>query len=381
MKNTKVIKLIILLCAAMTIVIIFSGIEQSEPVENLTIVVGSGYDIEKVTSDNVVYKVSRSTYVFENTSSVINRVLTGTSMSIGEARQDRQTKLDKLDILGLDKTFVISEETAYYGIKPIVDILYKNSMVSNNSNVSVCKGKAITLLKFKIPNYPSSSDYIDGLIRSAKDHNFFSREYTLSNLFVRAGAEGRNIVLPYIEIKKEEYPSNESTIEITGSALFKKYNMITKLNIDDTRIMNLLRENNVKGILKIQDSSKKFVEYYGKSKRKVKCSKEGDKYIFTINIDLTGDVITNQLLKDLNDDLNVKKELENNLAQVTEKQCYEFIDKMKNVYKIDCLELGRTAASKYGRRTGVDWNEIISKSDIKVDVKVHLDKQGRGHFM
>ncbi|MDP4179223.1 MAG: Ger(x)C family spore germination C-terminal domain-containing protein, partial [Bacillota bacterium] len=61
-------------------------------------------------------------------------------------------------------------------------------------------------------------------------------------------------------------------------------------------------------------------------------------------------------------------------------QCEEFINKMKTDYKVDCLELGRVAAAKYGRRTGTDWNKVVMDSDIKINVKVKLNKQGRGDY-
>ena len=53
---------------------------------------------------------------------------------------------------------------------------------------------------------------------------------------------------------------------------------------------------------------------------------------------------------------------------------------MKNEYKVDCLQLGWVAAAKYGRDTGVDWDEVVSNSDIKVNVKVNVDKVGRGQY-
>jgi hypothetical protein len=68
------------------------------------------------------------------------------------------------------------------------------------------------------------------------------------------------------------------------------------------------------------------------------------------------------------------------MEEKIEKMCYNFLEKMKKDYKVDCLELGRVAAATYGRNTGVDWNEIVSNSDIKVNVKVNIDRYGRGDF-
>ena len=60
--------------------------------------------------------------------------------------------------------------------------------------------------------------------------------------------------------------------------------------------------------------------------------------------------------------------------------CNDFLDNMKNVYKVDCLNLGMYAVAKYGREKGVDWNKEVSNADIKVSVKVKIDKIGIGQY-
>ena len=62
------------------------------------------------------------------------------------------------------------------------------------------------------------------------------------------------------------------------------------------------------------------------------------------------------------------------------KMCTEYINKAKNEYKTDILELGRVAAAKYGRQVGVDWSKVVSESNIEVDVKVTVKDEGRGAY-
>ena len=38
------------------------------------------------------------------------------------------------------------------------------------------------------------------------------------------------------------------------------------------------------------------------------------------------------------------------------------------------------AVAKYGRETGVDWDKEVSNADIKVSVKVKIDKMGIGQY-
>ena len=70
------------------------------------------------------------------------------------------------------------------------------------------------------------------------------------NAILSMDAEGKNIVSPYIEMM-------EDGIKITGMVVFKKDKLAAILDMKDTKIMNMLRENKVKGILTIQKDSEK----------------------------------------------------------------------------------------------------------------------------
>ncbi|WP_406541043.1 Ger(x)C family spore germination C-terminal domain-containing protein [Clostridium ljungdahlii] len=75
--------------------------------------------------------------------------------------------------------------------------------------------------------------------------------------------------------------------------------MIAKTNVKEAKIINLLKENNVKGILTLQQNSKKYIDFYATSRRKVKCYRENGNYKFIINLDLKGDIISNELYKNM----------------------------------------------------------------------------------
>jgi hypothetical protein len=184
-------------------------------------------------------------------------------------------------------------------------------------------------------------------------------------------SEGENLVLPYLEIK-------DKNITFAGMALFKGNKMVYVLPMEESKIMNMLREKKGKGILSLQEGPDKYINYDAIVKKKVKCNKREGKYEFSIELDFQGDIIGNTLYKDMKKEK--EKEFEYLMGKKIEKMCYDFLDKMKNVYKIDCLNIGMYAAAKYGRETGVDWNEEVSNSDIKVSVRVKIDKMGIGQY-
>lgn len=358
---------------------------QVSPMEEFNIPIAFGNDIEKDLKGNVQYNIPFSIYDFskKGKGSVIgitqkkeiieqeSSILKSKASSIGQAREERQLNSGKPSLIGIEKIVLISEESASYGIKNIINIFFANAKVNDRGIFAVCKGKADDILKFKVEGYPSSADYMEGMISRSTSYNFLSKKYTLLNVYGALESEGENLVLPYLEIK-------DGNIVFTGMALFKGDKLAYELPMEEGKIMNMLREKKRIGVLSLQEGPDKYINYYATVKKKVKCNKKEGKYEFSIELDFNGDIINNTLYK------NMKKENEKEFEKLMEKKiekiCYEFLEKMQNDYKIDCLNLGTYAAAKYGRETGVDWNEEVSKSDIKLKVNVKIDKMGKGQY-
>lgn len=385
MKNKK----IVIIFLAILIGAVYTGKLKVSPVEELNIVSAYGYDIIKELNGNVKYNIPFSIYGFKgsrvgNTGGRSGRgtrnievnsqgssIIQAKASSIGQIREDRQLNSSKPVIIGSEKINIISKEAAAYGILNLVNIVFANAKNNDRGIFSVCSGKAEDILAFKVEGYPSSADYIEGMIKNATNYNFLSSEYTLLNMYVALDSEGKNLVLPYLEIK-------ENTIKFTGMAIFKGDMMVYVLPMEESKIMNMLREKKVKGILSLQEGPDKYINYDAVVKRKVKCTKREGKYEFTIDLDFQGDIKENTLYMDIKKENEI--EFEKLMGVKIEKMCSDFLNKMKNEYKIDCLNLGMYAAAKYGRETGVDWNSEVCNADIKVNVKVKIDMLGRGQY-
>jgi Ger(x)C family germination protein len=346
---------------------------RGELTQNLSVPIGVGCDLENEENGNISYGIPISVYIFQSPGNLLSDVYIGKAKSIGETREDRQTKSNKRFLLGLERVFVISENYAQYGTKNLIDILVNNPEINDKAKMVVYKGKSEDILKHKVTGYVSSAEFIDGLINSAKQFNFFPPQYTFMDMIVRVDAEGRNLVLPYIELKQDD-------IVLTGLAIFKKDKMIAKASIPEAKIINILRENNVNGILTIQNSAKEYINYYAKSKRKVKCYKKDGKLTFTIDVNMDGAIVSNELYKDFYSDPKIVKEFIKSMEGNIKKMCEDFINKAKCSYNVDVLELGRVAAAKYGRMTGTDWNKEICNSNIEINVKVSINTEGRGEY-
>lgn len=346
----------------------------SVPAEKVSISSGISFDLKIDDKGDKHYEVASSFYTFNKKDQVNFLTVSGIGRNTPITRELRQTKINHKFLFGMEKVILYSEDTAKNGLEAPIDALFSNQYISDMGWMVICKGKAMDILKLKIGDFPTSSDFIQGMIETSKEGNFFSDNYKVIDTFVRVDAEGRTLVLPYIEYK-------DNVLQITGIALFKKDKMVTTLNLEETKIMNFLRENNVKGMLILQKGFNNLTVLNGIVKRKVLCKKINDnKYKFDINLEYTGDEINNTIYHNFLTDPKEVHKFEQLLAQNTEKDCYKFINKMQKEYKVDCLELGRVAAAKYGRGTGVSWDDIISNSEIKVNVKVKVESFGRGEY-
>lgn len=352
--------------------------EQGDLVENLQIPVGAGYDIQDYSS-YADYQISLliHSYGSENEDDggvkAMNRLIVSKGKNIPETREKRQLKSDKAPMIGLTKVQVLSESIARFGIRNIIDIWINNPQLNDRGICVVCKGKAEDIINYPVKGSLSSVEYIEGMVRNSKQFNFFPMQYSIMDIIVRVDAEGRTLLLPYIEATNEG-------LKISGLAIFKGDKLVAVSNIDEARIINILHEKSVKGTFTLQKDSKEYMNFFTASKRKVRCSKKDGKYSFVIDLDLKGQIISNELNENILNDTKELKKVEEAMKNEIQDKINKLIKRIKEEYKVDFLGLGKFAAAKYGRGTGVDWNEIISDSNIEINVKFSVDTEGRGSY-
>jgi Ger(x)C family germination protein len=346
--------------------------QPSIPIEGVDIAIGAGGDIIKK-NGKITFSLPVIFYEFSEKDKVSSMIHKNYARTLGETRQARQLRANKKFSIGNEKIHIWSEAFARYGLKNVIDVLFENPFVNNTAPIIICKGKSINILEKKVPAYPSSADYLLGVITNSTSQNFLSNEYSLINTFVRMDSEGKSIVLPYISITNNE-------LSFDGMALFNKDKMVAKINIGESRVMNMLREKNSSGLLTLYKSPRNYINFHSTVAKKVKCNKINGKFIFTISLDIKGVVIINERYKKLyNNPMEIKKftnDMSNHVKQIS----YSFLKKMQKKYKVDCLELGQFAIAKYGRHAGINWNKAVSNSKIIVKTNITIDRVTRGKY-
>lgn len=344
-----------------------------KPIEELDIASGAGIDVKNEGKSNETLQGFASIYVFPSEQSASNVVRIGEGPSIARIRADRQRKVDKKILFGVEKIYLIGERYALHGIENQIDISFTNATTNDVAAVAVIGGDVKTMMEYKIIGFPSSADFMANMLTNLKDYMFFSEDIELTDVYIMSESEGRNLVIPYVKLTEEG-------IEVAGSVIFRKFKMVQKLSIEETRQMNLMSNSNGKGVIDLKKGDNKYASINAKVKRKVECEKEDGNYKFVINITVAGDLIENNMYPGIASKKDILKEYEKDASLYLENECKKFIAKMQGEYKLDLLELGRIGASKYGRHTGVDWDEVVTNSSIEVNVKVKLAGLGRGDY-
>lgn len=345
---------------------------QFTPIENYNFMAGVGFDINtSLTTDK--YEVPVSVYEYNPDGSVSSFLLDAIGSSTVEARIDRQLHSGKSFCLGTEKTYVFSKEISYNGIAAALDGLLNNTQVPNRALFVTTSNSPKDILALNIPGYPSSPDYIDGLMSSLKVHTFYTGNSSLFDAYVNNRTEGKKFVAPNIDIINNK-------LYLTAFSIFNNGKMIASVPVSSMINFNLLRNNKCHGLLNYTENSKNFLTFTTSSKRKVVCKKKDNKFFFDIYIEASGKIVNNNYMNNLSISLDQKYALEKRIATHYETSLQSFVDNMKSYYKVDLLDLGFVAASKYGRNLISDWDETVTTSPIKVHFKFSIDEFGIGNM-
>lgn len=338
------------------------------PVENLNIIVGIGNDIDR--GGTYPYSATMETLVFKGDSQITSHTNTGTGFTLYTTQNNRQTQTNKEWLLAAEVVYLVSEDRARLGIKDLMDALIRDEKRNEKAYIAISKEPVNDLFSLKPKVSSSISEEIKGILEFSYGANFFHDSSDIINLLLMNNQQGRQIVLPYLEIKNDK-------IRVTGLALFKEEKMIKYVSLEEASLINLLRSDGESGYLSILSNNKEeYIDFTGRGTSKIKTSKEEEKLKYDIYITLRG-VLTVDSLIDQDKSLSDKNKIGQLFSEKLEKQLSAEISKMQKEYKTDWIDLGKYAVAKFGRESGYESDENFSKAKIDVHVDTKVLSTGR----
>lgn len=358
-----------------TLMFLVSGCWDSRDLENLAIPIVVGYDLifDKAAEDYKVNDKIAVTAVFPLFSPDIissATVPTNDAKTIGEARTKRAYKTPREVLYGMLQAVVYSEALAEEGLKNHFDIQIRNPQVKLNLLVAISEGSAEDLFNNKIIDYTNSGQYLIDLLHDS-NKDCFIPNVTLHRLVSDCHNWDSNPIVPLVK-------PTENSISLSGMGIFKSDKLIARIGVEEAMILSFLRGEKVQGYLPFlvedgDDEGSVFLKNY----RKIKVSRDGENFIFDIKIRLKGELIEHYNMGSLDNNSDLLKQIQYAVKEDIEKQCNDFIVKMQNEFKIDCIDITRYAAAKWRNELKEPQNDgFTNNAKINVDVDVAIKRKG-----
>lgn len=352
--------------------ILLSGCWGYQAIEKIEPSFGIGYDIKVTEDKNKIQSAPVGTVVFNENAKEKYHSFPAYGETLPDTYEYRQKSLPGELLTGPGLVFIFGKDRAKLGIIDIIDGLMRYMVTSYRGLTTVCIGKSEDILKadIKYAAYPAEAIY--DLLNNTENHNF-APKVKLYDLYYDIFSLGRNPYLPVIQLK-------ENRIEYAGGAIFKKDKLYKIVDIQESRLIGILRGIDSKGAIILSDEEENFkMKYIGVSgnfKRKVKVDKNKDNFIFNISLKFNGSITRNTKYEGLFDDSKKVLKLEEDLSKYIEENLQSEINKIQNEYKVDCIDISKYAIAKYGR-SNMNWDKVMCDSEVKVKVDSKIVNIGR----
>lgn len=346
---------------------------------------------------------------------VLNEFAEFSENTISKSIEASQKTISGDTSMALLQTIVLGEEFSKKSTYNLVNWAYKENV---NGNLSMCvyKGKSKELInklnskedealkkdehsEGQSQNKDSKKDLSDKLsdfikLISTKKEEGYEVLEKLQEFTINNESYEKTALLPTIQIKGEK-------VEIVGTTIFKHYDNIGEIDLDDTRSLMLLRGIKTSGVMEFKNldlknnKSKdklnifnsnnidKALEKQSKgetselggvvrveNKRKVKVEKSNDKYIFNVAISLNCNVLENN-----NGSINIItnkdniKAIEQSINRHIEEECNKFVLKARQEIEYDIFDLSKYAKVKFKESIeDLKDHNFFKNSEIRIKV-------------
>jgi Ger(x)C family germination protein len=341
-----------------------TGCWDAKDVKDLTIPTLQGFDYQPE-ADKYVSYISYPVFVQNQKKS---DVLRSEGQTMGEIDTQRSNQSERVVSLGDLKGFILGKEFATYGTE-ILDVLFRNPMLSLTQQMAVVDGEAEEIFKLQPPHSESIGDFFIEIFRNSPKNNFIPNE-TVYNFMVNSVTPGFNPVLPVIQAQKDD-------IKITGAALFKKHKMVAMINAKDMQVLTWLRGEKKQGNIsfELSDDQGKLnkLTFKGSNKRKVKAWLEDEVPVFEVEIKLEGvimEVLGNYRFAGEEQHVEMAQRA---LEKKVKRQCESLVEDLQYKYQVDAILLGKYARIYWPEKVQQqDWDENFCNSIINVKVKATI---------
>lgn len=355
------------------IMMILSGCGRNVPIEDLTITLMLGLDL----NDNKELVVSESSPVFNTEAKKNIEKYQLKAKSIRDSRKYFDA-LETGDVTAAKIQIILVGEKIleHENWFTILDTIYRNPAFSMNSNILMVDGKVSDVLFFEPEEKPQLPIHIKNMIQN-NIHRTRAVNTTLQMLHRQMHDKGMTPIIPKIKKDKD--------IKFAGTALLDKKGVyVDSLNIEESSYL-LILQNEKNKELTLSMPMKEIEEDGGifhknelsfvvnKIKTKVKTDYKEENFHFNIKIKGTASIVERLFSDEISNN-----ELKEMIAKEMTSKINELIEKFQK-HKIDPIGLGTYArAYHYDQFKEVEdnWGEAFSKASVDVSIDIEITSVG-----
>jgi len=381
MKRLKVILIIIMLM----ILIFVTGCWDRRELNEMAIISAAGVDPYSEKELTFVYQiVNPSAIAAKGVGSTKTPFLTHktNSETLFSATTKASRELSRGLYYGHLQAFVINSEFAEeYGLRHLLDFLYRSNEVREDIHLFVADGQsAEDILSTQLVLESINGVAIEKNLLTAHENEGVVRPIELREVISSLMCEQMGVIIPLVKLSPPKPESNltetqnanmKSVIKVEGFAVFKKDKQIGTLNPKESRALNFITDDIEKTSLvfsykehnhslEILNSNTKVITNIKNGKPEVLIEIENQASLadFTIPVEL--------------DKLSIINELESITNKTIKEDVEAVIKKVQQDYKVDVFGFCQKFAKQHPKewkRLKDDWEEYFV--DLEVEIKVN----------
>lgn len=287
--------------------------------------------LEVVKNDKDVKSNEMSTEIITGKDKVLAKAFNKAELS-----SEKQTMMEQVSLL------LIGQNLAKKGIEEISDYVIRDTSISNNINMIVCKDP-VSILNMKMDNDSVSNVIINTINNISHMDDTQSTDLVAMNLV----SKRKDIALPYVEDEEEE-------IKIEEIAYFKESAMVDTM---DAKMYEFLELNSKH--IDFNDEENSFEIY------KKKIAYDVSENVIKIKVKCYGrveEIGTEFNLANPND----YKKIHSHIEEVINKEIEEFLKKTRSE-EVDLLGLRNLYYKKYKKDISLDQLDVVIESKFTMD--------------
>ncbi|WP_027633797.1 Ger(x)C family spore germination protein [Clostridium hydrogeniformans] len=343
-----------------------SSCYDRDPIEKLTLISGAGYDINETEYTNSIE------YLIFKGNKVVNReVIKSTGETLYESKNRFLLKTSKENLIGNIRTYIIGEQRAREGIKDLIDVYIRDYDRRLTPILIVCEGSADNILRLMPKNSITMGEVIEGLLETSANSYFFNHKAELKDIIYMYFQEGRRMIIPYIR-------QVEDRVEVAGLGVFEEDKLVKVVPLKEAFYTNLLRNDKaVSYINQLPVTKNQYISLYGRSKRRVKVTKENDKIKYNIEVKIKGDIKVDSEHEKIDIDKASIKEIEEQFSRDLEANLNNIIYKYQKEDNMDIFDIEKFSHGKFKEKELKELNSSFKDAIVNVNVRVKVNSTGR----